>query len=202
VFVAVPLPEAASAEVTGLVETVRAAADPTVRDVRWVRLDGLHLTLRFIGPVEEDGLAEIARAMDAVAAEVRPFDVAIEGAGAFPSMSRPRAIWLGVTAGADRLAAAASILEDGLVSLGLERDGRPYRAHLTLARADGIPSAPAVARRLVDAADGRRVGFGATEIVLYETIQGGGPARYVRLLTTPLGADPTVRNEDAPAGTR
>jgi 2'-5' RNA ligase len=186
VFIAVPLPDAASREIAALVDEVRAAADPEVRDVRWVRLDGLHLTLRFIGPVDDDRLLEVSRAMDAAAAGIAAFEVMIEGAGAFPSATRPRALWLDVVEGHAELAAAASALEDALAEVGVERSGRPYRAHLTVARSDGVRSGPDVARRLVDAAGGRRTTFAATEVVLFETIQGGGPARYERIATASL----------------
>ena len=61
IFVAAPLPSAAVDAVVGLVESVRAQALPQgMRDVRWVRLDGLHLTLRFLGPTPEERLAPTA----------------------------------------------------------------------------------------------------------------------------------------------
>jgi 2'-5' RNA ligase len=177
----VPLPEPARAHVAELVEGVRAAADPAVRDVRWVRLDGLHLTLRFIGPVPDSTLPAIVDAMKQAAARIAPFDVAIEDAGAFPSTGRPRALWLDVVDGGDELAASAALLDDELAGAGLERTTRPYRAHLTVARSDGVRSGADVARRLIEAGRGRRTTFRATEVVLFESVSGGGPARYVRL---------------------
>lgn len=202
VFIAVPLPEAAVREVTALVESVRAAADPDVRDVRWVRLDGLHLTLRFIGLVAEERLGPIGEALDRVAAATAPFDVAIEGAGAFPSVGRPRALWLDVAAGRDELGAAAATLDDELATTGLERSVRPYRAHLTVARADGIRAGPVVARRLVEASAGRRTDFTAAEVALFQTVPGGGPARYERLRSAPLAGAVRQGNAAAPAGSR
>jgi RNA 2',3'-cyclic 3'-phosphodiesterase len=202
VFIAVPLPEAASREVTALVESVKAAGDPEVRDVRWVRLDGLHLTLRFIGQVAEDRLTAIGEAMNRVAAATAPFDVEMVGAGAFPSVGRPRALWLGVGAGTEGLAAAAAAVDEQLATTGLDRNERPYRAHLTVARADGIRAGPDVARRLVEAAAGRRTRFRADEIVLFQTIQGGGPARYERLSTARLAGGEALRTETAPTGSR
>jgi RNA 2',3'-cyclic 3'-phosphodiesterase len=191
VFVAIPLPEPAGAEITTLVENVRAAADPTVRDVRWVRLDGLHLTLRFIGPADDAAIEGIGAAVDDAATGLEPFDAAIEGAGAFPTTGRPRVIWLGIGRGDAELTAAAEAVEDRLATIGIPRSERPFRAHLTLARADGIRSGPDVARRLIAASEGRRTEFRATELVLYETIAGGGPARYVRLRTAVFGRRPS-----------
>jgi 2'-5' RNA ligase len=186
-FVAVPAPAEIREAVSGLVDTVRAAADPEKRDVRWVRLGGLHLTLRFLGPTEEDRIAGVARAVDLAAAAIHPFDIAIGGAGAFPSVMRPRALWLGVTAGTAELDAAARALDDGLADGGWPRDDRPYRPHLTLARSDGVKTGPEVARRLIAAAVSFEVTFRAESLTLFESISGGGPARYEPLHEARLG---------------
>ena len=180
-FVAVPIPAAARDAITEVVATVRAAADPEVRDVRWVRLDGLHLTLRFLGPTLEDALTGVAAAVDRAAARIRPFDVVVGGGGAFPSVERPRALWLGIGEGSEALAAAASSLDDELAPIGWERPDRPFRAHLTLARSDGVRAGPAVARRLIEAARTVREPFRADSLVLFESLTGGGPSRYIPL---------------------
>ena len=196
VFVAVPLPEAARADIEELVATVRAKADSSVRDVRWVRLDGLHLTLRFIGPVEESTIAKLVAAVDAAATLISSFEITIAGAGAFPSTARPRTIWLGVNQGADELAAAAARVEYVLAAAGVERNERPYRAHLTLARADGIRAGSDVALRLIEAAAAHRTAFAATELVLFETIAGAGPARYAPIHTAPLNLSGDVQERE------
>jgi RNA 2',3'-cyclic 3'-phosphodiesterase len=185
--VAVPTPPAVRDAVTELVDLVRAEADPGLRDVRWVRLDGLHLTLRFLGPTEEDGIPAVAAAVDAVAAVTHPFEVAIGGAGAFPSVARPRALWLAVTRGAVELGTVARTLDDRLAEVGWPRDDRPYRAHLTLARSDGVRAGPDVARRLIAAAATFETTFQADGLVLFESISGGGPARYEPIHEARLG---------------
>lgn len=185
-FVAVPIPAATRDAVTAVVATVQAAAKPGARDVRWVRLDGLHLTLRFLGPTEETAVAPIAAAVDRTAARVQPFDVVVAGAGAFPSAERPRALWLGIGEGAESLADAASMLDEELASIGWDPTDRPFRAHLTLARSDGVRQGPAVARRLIEAARTVREPFRADAIVLFESLSGGGRSRYVALHEAPL----------------
>jgi RNA 2',3'-cyclic 3'-phosphodiesterase len=186
-FVAIPIPSPVRDAVTALVDGVRSAGDPAVRDVRWVRLDGLHLTVRFLGPTEEEHIADVAAAVDQTARRREPFDVVIAGAGAFPSVARPRALWLGVAEGVNDLAATAVALDDALAEVGWPRDERPYRAHLTLARSDGVRSGPAVARRLIDAASAVHEPFRAESLVLFESISGGGPSRYVPLHEASLG---------------
>ena len=195
-FVAVPIPSETVRAVSALVEGVRATDGAAIvgpirrgsNDVRWVRLDGLHVTLRFLGPTLEDKVAAVGRAVEAVAAVSDPFDVCLAGAGAFPNPDRPRALWLGVDEGADALSALAARLDAELVRLGWPSDGRPFRAHLTLARSDGVRAGPRLARRLMEAADGFRATWRAEAMVLFESRTGGGPARYVPLVEAPLGA--------------
>jgi len=177
-FVAVPIPSHASQAVEALVSGVRAEADPGVRDVRWVRMDGLHITLRFLGPTLDEQVAGVVEAIDAAAARTTPFEVLVRGAGAFPSAARPRALWLGVDNGAAELSALAVAIDDGLAAHGWPRSERPFRAHLTLARADGVRAGPRVASRLQAATAGFGERFTATSVAIFETRSGDGPARY------------------------
>jgi 2'-5' RNA ligase len=184
-FVAVPLSDEAVARVTGLVEQVRAGTDPAGRrrgrDVRWVRLDGLHLTLRFIGPTVEARIPPVVDAVRAAAAGQPPFAIRIDGAGAFPNPDRPRALWLGVGDGAAELTRLAGALDARLVDAGWPPSDRPFQAHLTLARSDGVPAGAEMARRLADAARGLDLVSAVDRLVLFESITGGGPARYTPL---------------------
>jgi 2'-5' RNA ligase len=192
-FVAVPVSDEAVVAVTRLVDAIRgpsgaAARRVRGRDVRWVRLDGLHLTLQFLGPTEEPRIAAIADAVRRAAAAHEPFELTIEGGGAFPDALRPRTLWLGVTDGSAELGELAATLDRELVAAGWPPSDRPFRAHLTLARSDGVAGAAAIARRLVDAASGMALRSPADRLVLYESITGGGPARYEPLEVAPLGA--------------
>lgn len=187
-FIAVPVADEAVATIAALVERVRSDGVPGGgRDVRWVRLDGLHVTLRFLGPTPEDRVEAAADATRAAAAAHEPFDVAISQAGAFPSRNRPRALWLDILVGAPELSAVAATVNAMLQRRGWEPDERPLRAHLTLARSDGIRAGAAIATRLIDAAADLEVRFRADRIVLFESRTGGGPARYEPLEVVRLG---------------
>ena len=196
-FVAVPLPAATCATIEAVVDRVRerlAAADASARGaqtggrVRWVRLDGLHVTLRFIGGTAEDHVATLSRAVATAAAGASPFDVVLDGAGAFPNASRPRALWLAIVAGGDGFADLARRLDEVLVADGWPHDDRPFRAHLTLARTDGVRAGPLAASELANAATGLDARFRADRIVLFRSHLGGGPARYEPLHEARLGA--------------
>ena len=187
-FVAVPLPPETTASIAALVDRVRAEGVPGGgRDVRWVRLDGLHLTLRFIGPTLDDRVDAARAAVRTAARSADPFDISIGGAGAFPPSGRPRALWLGLREGVAELAALALGVDRALTDAGWAFDPKPFRAHLTLARSDGVPAGAAIADRLVEAAADLDVGFRASRIGLFESLTGGGPARYEPLETVDLG---------------
>ncbi len=190
-FVGVPLPDSVRDEVGRLVERVRASAAEEAggdgREVRWVRIEGLHLTLRFLGPTLDERRPAVEAAIRTAAARARPFPIRIAGGGAFPSPARPRVLWLGVTDGAEQLAALAEDLAVALAELGWPPEERPFRAHLTLARADGVRAGPATARALIAAAGGFSREWVADRVVLFESHSGGGPARYESVLEVPLG---------------
>ena len=197
-FVAVPLPDAAREAISGVVDRVRRRLDevdavsaanggaPGGR-VRWVRMDGLHITLRFLGGTAEDRLGELGPAVDAAAWAVSPFDVLLDGGGAFPVPGRPRALWLGIVDGAAELGGLAAGLEDALAEVGIPRDDRPFRPHLTVARTDGVRTGPLAARELEAAARGLGLRFTADRLVLYRSHLGGGPARYEPIREAWLG---------------
>ncbi len=176
--------------VTAMVERVResGAADGG-RDVRWVRLDGLHLTLRFLGPTLEHRIGAVLDAVRVAAAAVQPFDITIGGAGTFPNDARPRALWLGIRSGGEDLATLAAAVDRELVDAGWPTEAKPFRAHLTLARADGVPAGPRVAARLKEAAASLRISCSIDRIGVFESLTGGGPARYEPIELVRLGGD-------------
>ncbi|MEO8230295.1 MAG: RNA 2',3'-cyclic phosphodiesterase [Chloroflexota bacterium] len=190
IFVAVPVSSEAREAIEAVVATVRSAAEPGQREVRWVRLDGLHVTLRFIGPTLEPGIPEALAAVRAAAATTAPFEAGISGAGAFPGPDRPRALWLGIGPGAEELAALTRAVDRELAGRGWPAAERPFRPHLTLARSDGIASGARTAERLVAASAGLDIAWPVDRLILFESVTGGGPARYVPIDEAPLEGAP------------
>jgi len=185
-FVAVPLSRDATAAVTEIVERIRAG-EPEGRGVRWVRLEGLHLTLRFLGPTPDSRVADLAAAVADVARDGSPFTITVRGAGSFPPSGRPRTIWLDIRDGVERLEGLAARLDDRLADAGWERERRPFRAHLTLARADGVRAGPATVAALTEAASDLAIESPIDRVILYESITGSGRARYVERAAAALG---------------
>lgn len=186
-FVAVPLPSEANDAMAALVDRVRARGVPGGgRDVRWVRMEGLHITLRYLGPTL-DPKVEPARAATIEAGRgIAAFDVALGTAGYFPPDGRPRALWVDILEGVGPLTDLAARLDASLVAAGWPSETRPLRAHLTLARSDGVPAGRAIAEYLIEEAADLRIAARVDRIGLYESLTGGGPARYEPVEIVPL----------------
>jgi 2'-5' RNA ligase len=177
-FYAVPVPAAAREKVGELIDRVQAGVGDGKARIRWVRVDGLHLTLRFLGATPARLRPALEAAADTVAGAATRFEVALSGGGAFPTLARPRSLWVGVSEGGDRLAALADGLSRTSAEAGLQLETRPFAAHLTIGRTDGVRLGPAAARSLAEAASEIDVRFVADRVVLFRSQLGGGPARY------------------------
>jgi 2'-5' RNA ligase len=103
-------------------------------EVRWVRPEAIHLTLKFFGDIPESAVAGIAAVVEKAAAGAAPFSLEIGGAGVFPDRRRPRVLWLGMSGDVPRLLHFQQELEGELGMAGFPAEERPFRPHLTLAR--------------------------------------------------------------------
>lgn len=178
-FYAVPIPQPAVDQIAEVVSAIRAEGVPGGgRDVRWVRLEGLHLTLRFLGPTLDDRIEAATQALKGATDGRSAFDISIGGGGTFPPQGRPRALWLDVRDGEEGLVGLAAEIDRELAHAGWVLEPKPFRPHLTLARSDGVPAGAAIGARLIEAADDLDVRFQAERVGLYESLTGGGPARY------------------------
>jgi 2'-5' RNA ligase len=182
-FIAVPAADEVRAAVGKLMEEVAGGpiSERGPGQPRWVRVDDLHLTLRFLGATPDERQAEIASALATAAAGVAPFRVVLSGGGAFPNASAPRVLWIGIAEGTDHLAGLVGRLNGGLAPLGWPAETRPFTPHLTLARTDGVAGADDRAHVLTEAARDLQLTWQADRIVLYKTLVGRGPVHYQSL---------------------
>jgi 2'-5' RNA ligase len=113
-------------------ERVQAGLVGSGGDLKPVERENIHLTLKFLGDVDEGLLGEVKRVVGGLNFE--PFRMNLSETGAFPNLRRPRVIWAGVSQGGDELSAIFRELEAGFVGLGFKREGRRFSPHITIAR--------------------------------------------------------------------
>jgi 2'-5' RNA ligase len=103
--------------------------------VKWTTPETMHVTLLFLGEVDDRELHAICRAVKEVAASEPPFPLRVSGVGAFPTPRRPKILWAGITDGANQMRRLYDKLEMKLLDLGCYRkEERGYTPHLTLGR--------------------------------------------------------------------
>ena len=118
-------------------------------DVKWVERENLHITLLFLGDVDQRETIDICRAAQKAVAEMPSFAMTIEGAGCFPNPRRPRTLWVGVGKGAKEVTAVHDAIETPLLDLGCyRREARAYTPHVTLGRVRGERPGDALAKAI------------------------------------------------------
>ena len=157
-------------------------------DARWVPVDNLHITLWFIGEVNDLRAAAIVSALQPPF-PCEPFELRLAGLGAFPPAGQPRVFWLGVSAGQDSLRVLHDETGARLRPLGFEDERRPYSAHLTIARVKDAPrgSGPIVREVLA----GTPAGAGSTivsAVTLFRSRVSSKGATYEPVARVPLRA--------------
>ncbi len=129
-FISADLP--AMPPLEALAQDLRQAS----RDLKPVATDHLHLTLKFLGDTEDGLIPEITSAIREACAGVPAFSLRVRGTGAFPNLSRPSVLWVGIEGG-EPLGRMARSLDEHLAALGFERESRAWSPHVTLARVRG-----------------------------------------------------------------
>jgi 2'-5' RNA ligase len=118
-------------------DELQVALSP-ILTARWVPLQNMHLTVRFIGQVDDDHAPPLIDALTAPV-DVAPFDMEFAGCGVFPPSGAPRVLWIGLTRGLSSLATLHEVFNRRLRPFGFEPEARPFNAHLTLARIKDAP---------------------------------------------------------------
>jgi 2'-5' RNA ligase len=184
-FVAVLLNEATRVSLAATIERLRAEAPR----VAWVQAENLHLTLKFLGTVADPLVEPVRQALGAAAARAGPFDLTLEGLGAFPGHSRPRVIWAGIASGHEAARALAGLVDSALAPLGFPPEGREFSPHVTLGRVRE-PRRDDVLSRLVSASRSTR--FGSVQvraIALMRSELSPRGARYTEMAAMPLAEE-------------
>ena len=103
-------------------------------DVKWVKKDNIHLTLKFLGEISEEKLQQVIATLEIVAKESSAFEISIKDIGVFPKIDYPRVIWVGLDKGTAESKELAEKINEALSKIGFEKESRPFAVHLTIGR--------------------------------------------------------------------
>ncbi|MEW5806653.1 MAG: RNA 2',3'-cyclic phosphodiesterase [Acidobacteriota bacterium] len=129
-FIAIDVPENVKKELLNVLRTL----EKIWRGVKWVRPEGIHLTLKFLGEVDESKVESIASALREVAARYQPFCINVSSLGRFPENGKPRVVWCGIREEKGTLVKLAKEIESRMELAGFEREDRDFKPHVTIGR--------------------------------------------------------------------
>jgi 2'-5' RNA ligase len=182
-FLAFELPPEIKMVVTGVYEDSRRSR----LDVRWVRPEGIHLTVVFMGNIKTEELEAMGNGIGRVCSDFSPFQIALKGIGCFPSSRNPRVVWLGLAGDVERMSRFRDRLQRQLLAFGIQEEKRPLKPHLTLGRFKKALRDEGSLRKLMEthkelASPECTVG----ELVLFKSDLNRGGAVYTKMLSWPL----------------
>ncbi|MBC8247960.1 MAG: RNA 2',3'-cyclic phosphodiesterase [Deltaproteobacteria bacterium] len=196
-FIAIELPET----IKSSIETIQARLKSLELPLRWVRVENIHLTMKFIGDIEEIEIESIESALRDSVKMKAPLTLSAKGVGVFPGIRRPRVLWVGIHDHETGLAGLQKSIENQLHRIGYSKEGRPFKGHLTVGRAKGYVDE----RKLKEALDSflafESSPFTVNEFFMFRSVLKPGGPEYTKLIRIPL----TRENPSAagkPVGTR
>ncbi len=129
-FIAIPLAADVNRNSTRMLQRLRQSND----GIKWVPTDNLHLTLKFLGDVDNTEVPNVCKVIHEVCSHHQPFHLDFGGTGGFPSLDRPRILYAGIVDASGTLRKIVSQLETSLAQLGFKQEPRDYVPHMTLGR--------------------------------------------------------------------
>ena len=175
-FIAVEISEEIKAELVKIVDKLKEAK----AEVKWVRPEGMHLTLKFLGEVGEERKEIVGNILEKVSI-ARPFTVTFQGLGVFPNLNNPRVVWVGIEKGREELKKINGELEKLLAEAGFPKEEREYESHLTLGRVKSGYNKAALAKKLSAEGPLTLAPLKVEKIILMESILKREGAEYRRV---------------------
>ena len=129
-FIAVELPEEVKGKIGGLIEKLKVSGAA----VRWVEQKNLHVTLKFLGWVDDARISEVVELTEKTAKGKKAFQAGFQGIGSFPAGESPRVIWAGINEGGDKFKQLTEELEKNFSQAGFRSEERGFSSHITIGR--------------------------------------------------------------------
>ncbi len=185
-FVAVELADSIHRQLGRLQQNLRNDLALPDRGLNWVRPDHIHLTLKFLGDVEDRRILDVCQAVSDAAADCPPFELDSAVVGSFPPNASARVIWAGIDSGVDPLARLQKSVEEALAAVGFPRESRKFSPHLTLARIKNIALGNQI-RREIEAFPSPKLGTEwVEELTVFQSVLSRQGPDYTALHRAPL----------------
>ncbi len=182
-FLAIDLPSAVKEEIGKIQERLKVP----VNGIRWVKPEGIHLTLKFFGDISQEEIAAISPVVEKAAAGIRPLSLSVGNLGVFPGVSRPRVLWIGMNGDLAVLSALQQEIETGLASRGFKKEERTFTPHLTLGRIRSPREVSGLDKALAKREDYQAGRFTAEGLTLFKSDLTREGAIYSALAYFPFG---------------
>ncbi|MFH2011275.1 MAG: RNA 2',3'-cyclic phosphodiesterase [Pseudomonadota bacterium] len=183
-FLAIELPK----EIISGLSEIQNGLKSSLSQVKWVRPESIHLTLKFFGNIEEKIVGEISQVLEKVTAKTSSFVIDVKDIGVFPDISRPRVIWVGAESIGNVLNILQKETEDSLKKIGFKPEERKFSAHLTIGRVKSLKEKRQLIEQIVKL-KGYEVGsFRVENLFLFKSDLRPTGAIYTKLETFSLGA--------------
>ena len=184
-FLAIELPRTIQKKI----EEVQRDLKSSHADVRWVSPERIHLTLKFLGNIDEPKIDPIAKSTEGLTDALSPFPLKVRGLGAFPHFKNPRVIWVGLIDGGVVLSSFQKALEIELEKIGLEPEDRSFHPHLTLGRVKSNRGRDELVGRMERYREEEFGDFQVERVILFRSdLKPSGPI-YTPLREIKLGGD-------------
>jgi RNA 2',3'-cyclic 3'-phosphodiesterase len=143
-FIAIELPQNIKDNISRLQAELKASG----ADVKWVAPSHIHLTLKFLGDIDDRTKDAVRGLLNEIASHTPPFIIKLGGLGAFPDFRLPRIIWVGLSQGHDQAKTIVHQLENSLGQYGIDQETRPFSSHITIGRVRSRKNMPYLTRDL------------------------------------------------------
>jgi RNA 2',3'-cyclic 3'-phosphodiesterase len=181
-FIAIEIPEPIRQRLGDLQEKLRQAS----ADVKWVRPEGIHLTLKFLGNISLPDVERLAQSLSSVIGTQESFDLRIVGLGGFPNDRNPRVIWVGLDRGAEKACSLQRVIEEETRKARFPSENRAFQPHLTLGRVRSSKGRDALAQMVAMHKSVEIGAFSAEAVYLFKSELKPSGAVYTKLETFPL----------------
>jgi 2'-5' RNA ligase len=164
-FIAIEIPESVKKELAAAQGRLRVSGV----DASWTRIEGMHLTLKFLGEVADQQVTEIISGLRKAVEGIGPLGLSVSGVGTFPNPKNARVVWTGLAGDIEQLMRLQGAVENAMVLLGMAREERKFTPHLTLGRIKYIRSCDTWIKTLEEVKDITRPGFEVTSVSLMKS---------------------------------